>query len=284
MDLDHPGHARVSVRPAGHQRRRAGPGDRRIERLLVRLRRRRGVTGRLVIKGRISPVARLGGHPADAPRGGRQARIPVDHRGERWTARRLPARHAGAGGDGVRPFYRGPVAHPGRAHVHGGPRSGCRSARRACSASARRGSSLASPTTRSQESRRWDTPGADTHGGGSSTRLETLGRMLRRGHHPARLPGAGRRTGWVHGGGRPAGARLLEAQTTTRSEIVIGQSGDVSRLDPHMSGAANDIAVSFNLFDNSRQSPRGQPALSGARDGMEAPESDHVAVRSSART
>jgi peptide/nickel transport system substrate-binding protein len=45
-------------------------------------------------------------------------------------------------------------------------------------------------------------------------------------------------------------SRGLDAQTTARTELVIGQSGDVSRLDPHMSGAANDIAVSFNLFDN----------------------------------
>jgi peptide/nickel transport system substrate-binding protein len=43
--------------------------------------------------------------------------------------------------------------------------------------------------------------------------------------------------------------RRLGAQASARSEVVIGQSGDVSRLDPHMSGAANDIAVSFNLFD-----------------------------------
>ena len=57
---------------------------------------------------------------------------------------------------------------------------------------------------------------------------------------------------------------LLEAQTTTKREIVIGQSGDVSRLDPHMSGAANDIAVSFNLFDtlvNRHADNRLYPAL-----------------------
>ena len=46
-------------------------------------------------------------------------------------------------------------------------------------------------------------------------------------------------------------AQVVGAQTTTRkTELVIAQSGDVSKFDPHLSTALWDIAVTFNLFDN----------------------------------
>jgi peptide/nickel transport system substrate-binding protein len=40
------------------------------------------------------------------------------------------------------------------------------------------------------------------------------------------------------------------AQTTQKRELVIGQGGDISKFDPHFSTSANDIRVSFNIFDN----------------------------------
>src|SRR3954469_370519 len=47
-----------------------------------------------------------------------------------------------------------------------------------------------------------------------------------------------------------AGSRSASAQTTQTREFVVGQGGDVARLDPHMSTGTNDIRVSFNIFDN----------------------------------
>ena len=47
-----------------------------------------------------------------------------------------------------------------------------------------------------------------------------------------------------------AGSRSAAAQTTQKRELVVGQGGDVARLDPHMSTGTNDIRVSFNIFDN----------------------------------
>src|ERR1041384_1432358 len=43
----------------------------------------------------------------------------------------------------------------------------------------------------------------------------------------------------------PAGA-----QTTQKKELVVAQGGDIASFDPHMSTSANDIRVSFNVFDN----------------------------------
>src|ERR1044071_2525134 len=40
------------------------------------------------------------------------------------------------------------------------------------------------------------------------------------------------------------------AQATQKRELVIAQGGDIAFFDPHMSTSANDIRVSFNLFDN----------------------------------
>ena len=48
---------------------------------------------------------------------------------------------------------------------------------------------------------------------------------------------------------RPPGP--LSAQATTgKRELVVAQGGDVATFDPHMRTAANDIRVSFNIFDN----------------------------------
>jgi peptide/nickel transport system substrate-binding protein len=43
---------------------------------------------------------------------------------------------------------------------------------------------------------------------------------------------------------------VAEAQTTQKRELVVAQGGDISRFDPHFSTSANDIRISFNLFDN----------------------------------
>ena len=44
--------------------------------------------------------------------------------------------------------------------------------------------------------------------------------------------------------------RVAGAQATTKNTLVVGQSSDISKFDPHMSTTVNDIAISFNLFDN----------------------------------
>jgi peptide/nickel transport system substrate-binding protein len=40
------------------------------------------------------------------------------------------------------------------------------------------------------------------------------------------------------------------AQTTQKKDLVVAQGGDIAFFDPHMSTSANDIRISFNLFDN----------------------------------
>ncbi len=57
--------------------------------------------------------------------------------------------------------------------------------------------------------------------------------------------GAAAAAALARGATRPAAA-----QTTQRRELVVGQGGDVSKLDPHFSTSSNDIRVTFNLFDN----------------------------------
>ncbi len=44
--------------------------------------------------------------------------------------------------------------------------------------------------------------------------------------------------------------RPAAAQTTAKRELVVAQGGDVATFDPHFSTSANDIRISFNLFDN----------------------------------
>ena len=41
-----------------------------------------------------------------------------------------------------------------------------------------------------------------------------------------------------------------QAQTTQKKELVVAQGGDIAFGDPHMSTSANDIRISFNVFDN----------------------------------
>ncbi|HEV8533828.1 MAG TPA: ABC transporter substrate-binding protein [Methylomirabilota bacterium] len=45
-------------------------------------------------------------------------------------------------------------------------------------------------------------------------------------------------------------ASPARAQTTQKRELVVAQGGDIAAFDPHMSTSANDIRVSFNVFDN----------------------------------
>ncbi len=45
-------------------------------------------------------------------------------------------------------------------------------------------------------------------------------------------------------------ARVVGAQTTRKTDLVIVQGGDISKLDPHLSTSVNDITVSFNFYDN----------------------------------
>jgi peptide/nickel transport system substrate-binding protein len=44
---------------------------------------------------------------------------------------------------------------------------------------------------------------------------------------------------------RPAGA-----QTTRKTDLVVGQSGDFARFDPHMTTGVLDSGATFNIFDN----------------------------------
>jgi peptide/nickel transport system substrate-binding protein len=46
------------------------------------------------------------------------------------------------------------------------------------------------------------------------------------------------------------GPRAAAGQTTQKRELVVAQGGDISKFDPHFSTSANDIRVSFNVFDN----------------------------------
>src|SRR5438552_16820163 len=45
-------------------------------------------------------------------------------------------------------------------------------------------------------------------------------------------------------------ATPAKAQTTHKRDLVVAQGGDIATFDPHMSTSANDIRVSFNVFDN----------------------------------
>src|SRR2546430_5254872 len=40
------------------------------------------------------------------------------------------------------------------------------------------------------------------------------------------------------------------AQTTQKKDLIVAQGGDIAFFDPHMSTSANDIRISFNVFDN----------------------------------
>lgn len=44
--------------------------------------------------------------------------------------------------------------------------------------------------------------------------------------------------------------RVVGAQTTGKSDLVIAQGGDISKFDPHLSTTVHDTSVTFNLYDN----------------------------------
>ena len=45
-------------------------------------------------------------------------------------------------------------------------------------------------------------------------------------------------------------ARAAGAQTTRKTQVVIAQGGDLSKLDPHLSTSGWDLAITLNVFDN----------------------------------
>jgi peptide/nickel transport system substrate-binding protein len=45
-------------------------------------------------------------------------------------------------------------------------------------------------------------------------------------------------------------ARVVGAQTTRKTELVVAQGGDLSKLDPHLSTSGWDLAITLNLYDN----------------------------------
>ena len=45
-------------------------------------------------------------------------------------------------------------------------------------------------------------------------------------------------------------ARVVGAQTTGKTDLVIAQGGDVSKFDPHLSTTVHDTSVTFNIYDN----------------------------------
>ena len=44
--------------------------------------------------------------------------------------------------------------------------------------------------------------------------------------------------------------RVAGAQTTKKTELVVAQGGDISKLDPQLATGVQDITVTFNLYDN----------------------------------
>lgn len=93
---------------------------------------------------------------------------------------------------------------------------------------------------------------SEQHGSRGSVSVDGLARMLRDGQITRRgfltaaagmLGSAAAAEGLL---ARVAGA----AEVSRKNTLVVGQSADVSKLDPHMSTTVNDIAVTFNLFDN----------------------------------
>ncbi len=45
-------------------------------------------------------------------------------------------------------------------------------------------------------------------------------------------------------------ARVIGAQTTSKTDLVVARGGDLSKLDPHLSTSGWDLAITLNLFDN----------------------------------
>jgi len=59
---------------------------------------------------------------------------------------------------------------------------------------------------------------------------------------------------FLYGAGVTTGALALgrhaAAQSTKKTDLVMAQSGDISKLDPHLSTAGFDVTVTFNLYDH----------------------------------
>ena len=84
-----------------------------------------------------------------------------------------------------------------------------------------------------------------------SVSVDGLARMLRDGRITRR--GFLARTAGLLGSAAAAEgllARVAGAQTTKKTELVVAQSGDISKLDPHLSTGVFDITLTFNLYDN----------------------------------
>jgi peptide/nickel transport system substrate-binding protein len=45
-------------------------------------------------------------------------------------------------------------------------------------------------------------------------------------------------------------ARVTSAQTTKKTEIVVAQGGDLSKMDPHLTTSGWDLTILLNLYDN----------------------------------
>jgi peptide/nickel transport system substrate-binding protein len=45
-------------------------------------------------------------------------------------------------------------------------------------------------------------------------------------------------------------ARVVGAQTTQKTQLVVAQGGDLSKLDPHLSTSGWDLSITLNLYDN----------------------------------
>jgi peptide/nickel transport system substrate-binding protein len=80
--------------------------------------------------------------------------------------------------------------------------------------------------------------------------VDGLARMLREGKI-TRRGFLGRAVGLVGGVAAAEGllAQVVAAQTTAKTTLVIAQSADLTKLDPHFSTSVHDISVSFNVFD-----------------------------------
>ena len=92
---------------------------------------------------------------------------------------------------------------------------------------------------------------ADREGKRDTDTLDGLARMLRDGRITRR--GFLARAAGLAGSLAAAEgllARAVGAQATGKTDLVIAQSGDISKLDPHLSTAGLDVTVTFNLFDH----------------------------------
>jgi len=82
------------------------------------------------------------------------------------------------------------------------------------------------------------------------TTADGLARMLRDGRI-TRRGFLARAAGLVGGLSAAEGllARVVGAQTTAKTDLVVAQSGDISKLDPHLATGVWAIPITFNLYD-----------------------------------